>query len=215
MSSIYDPLTLKQKIKFFRSYKSFVKYFPVASVNRELDKLKPGDLVKELQLPHTDWKGSAMLSDKPTHMGDAIESIGTKQTYYTYYKGEWQRTALVICSCYRVPSNYQNLPQGKMLLSLLREVRPFLQSFGMACYEINGHENSLNEFYLELGTKAEGHGSLYVPYEAFLAGDIDAIEKRNKDYLGWYTKKKDVWNALKETATAKCFFENMLAWEGK
>lgn len=215
MSSIYDPLTLEQKIKFFRSYDIFVKYFPKASVDRELDKLSPTELVTEYQQPHTDWAGKVLNRSEPTWLGDAVESLGTKHTHYRFHKDGWERSANVACDCWRVPSSYQNLPQGKMLEALLREARPYLQNFEMACYGIDGGENSHNEFYLKVGTKAEGHDSLYVPYEAFLAGDIDAIKKRNSDYLGWYNKKVDVWAVLKETEAVKCFFENMLAWRGK
>lgn len=214
MPSIIDPLTLKQKIKFFRSYNAFVKYFPERSVDLELDKLKTSELVTEYLQPLTNWSGKVLNHHDPSHMGVA-EPLGTKRTHYRFHKDGWERSAPVICTCWRVPSQYQGLPQGKMLVALLREARPFLQNFTTTCYEINDHENSQNEFYLELGASAEGHSSLYVPYGAFLAGDIDAVKKRNKDYFGWYNKKKDIWGVMKEIDTTKCFFENMLAWEGK
>lgn len=77
---------------------------------------------------------------------------------------------------YRVASHYQGLCHGKVILHLLYGRYPELAKFEFNAYGMDSC--SSYEIYPKTG--------VYVPFEALMDGDIDAILLRNRDYCAWY-----------------------------
>lgn len=163
-----DQELMERYRKFLWSYDDFVKLF-----GKELtDKYLP---LWPLELLTNDYFWS---DNKPWHK--YFEVIRHGQYNKKISNGPWVKEVWTSGTCYRVPSDYQGLRHEKIIRAILREKMPWLEeNFKYDCYEIHG--NSWDEFYVKTGDEHPVH--LYVPYEALLNHDAEAIVKRNHDYL--------------------------------
>lgn len=78
---------------------------------------------------------------------------------------------------YRRTNHYQGLCHGKVILHLLYSRYPSLEEFKFNAYEMYSCEDTY-EIYPDNG--------IYVPFVSLMAGDVDAIIYRNREYCRFY-----------------------------
>jgi hypothetical protein len=117
----------------------------------------------------------------------------------------YTKTVRVMCRRSIVPNRYQGLRHENVLRPCLVQKFPWLSSFRLSIYEVHLGGNGTPEFYVDLDADVQGHQSLYVPYEAFFAGNVDAIVERNRSYLKWYTHADLIWDEIKSLPKVKKF----------
>lgn len=108
------------------------------------------------------------------------------------------------CECHNfyIPSHYQSIIHGKIILELLYTKYPELKEFKFAAYGFEPYGYAY-EIYPETI-------NCYTPFDALLNSDIDAIIARNEDYCksyncGEYTPNK--WNERVKSPEIQHYFD--------
>lgn len=194
----YDNLATK--IHMFYPYSTFVKWFGSTHVDKALSEIPIGDLV---ELSARDAKGnrSNLARERCIVLPDGYEYI----TKHHPMDSSYTKTERVMCQRSIVPNRYQGLTHEKVLRPCILAKYPWLSRFVFDQYEVHIGGNSIPEFYVNLGATIQGHRNLYVPYEAFFAGNVEAILERNRSYLKWYTHADLIWDEIKSLPVVKKF----------
>jgi hypothetical protein len=190
---------LKNRIKFLSAYALFAKWFGPELVNKHFAPV-PFDLVVELGMSPV-GDNITYLKNKPHIMlPDGYEYITkTHPQDHSYTK-----TERVMCQRWIQSHHYQGLTHEKILYPCMLEQHPWLKRFTLHQYEVPLYGYA-PEFYVDLKESIQGHCNLYVPYEAFFAGDVAAILERNRSYLKWYTHADLIWNEMQGLPIVKKF----------
>jgi hypothetical protein len=165
-------------------------------------------IVDEYKVPLRDWAGRSLSGRAPGYQPNQL--LGSNvYTYHTFHNNDgWERTERVPCDTYMVPAQYQNTKHDGMIAAMMHTLYPWLAKYKCDFYSMNFYDNHVEEFYVRT-TKEHGphggHRSLYVPYAAFMAHDVAAIEKRNETYMREYTKGNETWNSMREDANVIAF----------
>lgn len=193
--------------KYFTPFAMLAKYFSeediiIACSNH----LTVHNLTDEYPIPKDRYRVNILPKDyKPC--GENTEYIGEKRVSVPRYAKNPAGEQLLIgeekmCYVYRITAKYQGLRHGNIILELLYAKHPELEQFGFDAYEYRDYENCPYEIY------PKNH--IYTPFEALLAGDIDAIRKRNTEYAKSYnagTCTPANMKKLLESEEAKYFFD--------
>jgi hypothetical protein len=176
-------LTLQQRIQLFPDYE-------------EVKALFKNDWYDELLL---DINVSSLIevigNQSPNPYNKLAIALGEGYYYKTDYRNfegdTYSCTKRVKGYLFVVPNRYRTY-MSDLLGSLLLINAPWLAVFEMNIY------NGLDEFYVRLADEGayKCHTSLYVPYQAFVDRDVDAILERNSSYLEWYTHTDELWKAM-------------------
>ncbi len=111
---------------------------------------------------------------------------------------------------YTVPNQHQSVYQAQHIVRpAMMALYPWLAEFKLDMYNIDFYDNGVNEFYVKLSDTYSGHTSLYVPYKAFMEGDVEAIVKRNEEYMKWYTESGALWSAMREDPVIDAFLSKV------
>lgn len=112
-------------------------------------------------------------------------------------------TENVLCSVFWIKERYQGIVHGKVINSLMLKKHKELKKFSFAFYE-----------YTDYGAPYEGYvktsdGVLYVPFDALMTGNWDAIQERNVSYFkSYYHTDQDPVNiSTKEAKELKSIIE--------
>ena len=113
------------------------------------------------------------------------------------FKGDgWERSVNKLCIAIFKVSNY-NFWSGKLVKRCLELKYPWLTKFNISDYSIT-YFNSTREYgnhLIYLYTKQNGKShSIYMPLEALINGDIEAIKKCHTDYFTSYYKWPGGWS---------------------
>ena len=193
----YDNLATK--IQMFYPYSTFVKWFGSTHVDKALAAIPIGELV-ELSAREAKGNRSHWAPERCIVLPDGYEHITKCHPFDTSYT----KTERVLCQRSIVPHKYQGLRHEDVLRPCLLQKFPWLSRFALSIYEVSTYGQQ-SEFYVNLGATIQGHRELYVPYEAFFAGDVEAILERNRSYLKWYTHADLIWDEIKCLPTVKKF----------
>jgi hypothetical protein len=137
--------------------------------------------------------------------------VGRTRTHYRFINSQgWEKYADVPVERYTVPNQYQHNYQAQHIVKpAMLAMYPWLSEFKLSIYSIDFYKSGVDEFYVKLSETYSGHKSLYVPYKAFMEGDVEAIIKRNEDYLKWYTKSDALWNLMREDPVIDAFLSKV------
>lgn len=198
----YDNITNRRK--FFRNYAKFSEWFGAENVDAALTLVNFDKLVEVYK---TEQKHNARCY----HTVNLELPAGLDFIHKTHpMDSSYSKTIHVMCNRWLVPNQYQRLVDESILRLNLLKKYPWLRRYTLEIYGLDFYPNSGSpEFYVNIGKSVNGHRSLYVPYEAFFAGDVEAIIKRNQTYLNWYTKGDDVWNAISAQPSVQKFLDSV------
>jgi len=205
MSMYFDDLSLEDRRLFFRNYDKFCGLFGTEVVDPLLMGISASKIVEIYEAPldgpnvgaHRNYSGNCW--QKPNR------DLGRGHGHVKFHNGEWEMTKQVPVHKWLVPNQYQHLEHKKIIAPAMHAIFPWLADFKLNIYNMDFRDNHDDEFYVQLSLAHKGHSSLYVPYKAVLTGDVDAIIKRNSEYLKWYTKSDDVWNSIKDDPVVVAF----------
>lgn len=189
MSNDTIELTLEQRRAFYREYDQIIALFGEACRDR-LDQLLiriPLDKLTEVfKAPHTDAYGRTVCRPGKPWYPHAVQ-LPDAWTGYRFVNNEgWEKYVPdVVCSRWLIPNRYQHLETPPILRALLLDQVPWLAEFSgrLSLYSLDGRVEP--EFYLQVTCEGPNK-SLYVPFRAFLAGDVEAILERNRSYWRSY-----------------------------
>lgn len=198
MITIPAALNQEDRAAYFQKYDEFVSLFGKEAVDGILATVPVNSLVELHYSPKKDHSGKTLQGScfhKPSKL------LGSEMNYHKFYQGDWEKTVRVPCNVYLVSNRYQSLVYGGMIDALLLQRAFWLGGYQLQCY-------GPDEFYVTVLAKDAGHHtSLYVPIKAWVAGDVDAIIKRNVDYFKWYTGKDDASKAILDSDVTKSFLK--------
>jgi hypothetical protein len=202
-----NELSLNDRRLFWRNYDKWCAMFTQPLVDAQLMGLSVTSIVDEYKVPLRDAYGKPRQGREPGFQPH--RKMGTHHTHYTFHNEQgWEKTEYVPCDTYMVPAQYQSTKHDGMIAAMMHALYPWLAKYKCSFYSMNFYDNHAEEFYVRTANEhgpQGGHRSLYVPYDAFKAHDVAAIEKRNADYLRWYTKGEATWNSMREDANVIAF----------
>lgn len=206
MSRLPDDLSLEDRRAYWCNYDKWCALFSRAEVDAQLMALSVHDIVDERAVPQRDWAGRS-LPDRPPY--GVHRALGTRTTHHRFVnEAGWERSESVPCSIYMVPAQYQSNAHTQVITAIMHERYPWLTQFKCNFYALNFYNSHTEEFYVrtaqEHGERG-GHRSLYVPYAAFFARDVNTIIKRNEAYLKDYTRSDTTWSSMREDANVVAF----------
>jgi hypothetical protein len=190
-------MELEQRREFLRNYDKLVDMFGQELVDQGLARYTDGQLTETKDFPLEDSNGRSLNPGKP--YGPHIY-VGRTYTHHRFVNSQgWEKSVLVPVERYTVANQYQHNYQAQHIVKpAMLEMYPWLSEFELSIFSIDFCESGVKEFYVKLSETYSGHKSLYVPYKAFMEGDVEAIVKRNEEYLKWYTKSDALWNAMRD-----------------
>jgi hypothetical protein len=190
---------LERYKKFFRAYDTFVKYFGASFTDKYL-----------VTVPFSELYTVQEFQREPTYY-TAREFVAQGTYTFKEHRGTWEREVQKPGEQWRIPSNYQGLRHAGIIRQIVAERWPWMADFKYNCYELNTSPTACNEFYLETEFAAPTilAGHLYVPWEAFINNDIEAIKTRNRDYFHWYTHSDEVYKKLMTSTVVAEFFKKL------
>jgi hypothetical protein len=190
-------MELEQRREFLHNYDKLVELFGQELVDQGLMRYTDSQLLGTQDYPLKDANGRSLKPSKP--YGPHIY-VGRVCTHHRFTNREgWEKSVFVPVERYKVRNQYQHNYQSQLIVKpAMLALYPWLADFKLNIYSVHFYENGSNEFYVKLSREYSGHTCLYVPYKAFMDGDVEAIIKRNEEYLKWYTKSDEVWNAMRE-----------------
>ncbi len=190
-------MELEQRREFLRNYDKLVEMFGQELVDEGLARYTDGQLTETKDYPLENANGRSLNPGKP--YGPHIY-LGRTAAHYRFVNEDgWEKYVFVKVERYIVPNQYQRSYQAERIVKpAMLTLYPWLSEFKLQIYGMDFYANHAEEFYVNLSKAYSGHKTLYVPYKAFMEGDVAAIIKRNEGYLGWYTKGGDVWNAMRD-----------------
>lgn len=175
-----DKSILDEYIFFFKGYNTFCELFGKELTEKHMVLIDRNDLVQEyLVRPNSYIPSNSKFIKNEVRSMKKLHGAGSRSG----------ATENIEVGVYEVPSRFQCLYESKVVQAIFDEKYPEFNKFELTFYELR-EPNA--EFYLKTNLKS----SLYVPYKAFINKDINAILKRNEDYLNWYLNSSDVYNQL-------------------
>lgn len=205
MSRLPDDLSLEDRRAYWCNYDKWCALFSRAEVDAQLMALSVRDIVDERTVPLRDWAGRSLNGtcwQKPQQL------LGSEHAYHTFHHEGWQRVERVPCNIYMVPAQYQSNAHTQVITAIMHERYPWLTQFKCSFYSLHFYDNHTEEFYVRTAQEHGEHGghrSLYVPYAAFFARDVNTIIKRNEAYLKDYTRSDTTWSSMREDANVVAF----------
>lgn len=201
-------MELEQRREFLRNYDKLVELFGQQLVDVGLSRYTDSDLTEHLDFPLEDARGITLNPGKP--YGPHIYIGRTRASHRFVNNDGWEKSVYVPVERYLVPNQYQNIHQVNYIVKpAMMTLYPWLTDFNLNIYSIQFYEIQHNEFYVKLSKEYSGHTCLYVPYNAFMDGDVAAIIRRNEEYLEWYTKGSELWSAMREDPVVGAFLEKV------
>jgi hypothetical protein len=193
-----DPVALERYKKFFRAYDQFVKIFGQELTDKYLVTVDFQKLVTT----------QLFRNGIPNFLKDQAEFIKSGTFEFEEFKGSYSRKVRDSGQEWLVPNQYQTLVHKDIIEGIMLELYPWTKDFKINYYTL---EDDNSEFYVVVLDKEQSyHNSLYVKFKDFISKDIEAITKRNKEYLNWYCKDKGVaFNRLIEADLTKEFLKNL------
>lgn len=196
--SLPTEMPLAQRREFLNNYDKLVAMFGAELVDEGLMRYSVRELVDEYQVPLEDAYnrpiGARLPYQKPCIL------LARKRGHHRFINAQgWEKSVSVPMETYMVPAQYQGNVQAQHILKpAMHTLFPWLRGFRLDIYKLDFYQNWPGEFYVKLGTHywKGGFDSLYVPFDAFAAGDVNAIIKRNQTYFDDYTKDKTVWQRI-------------------
>lgn len=156
-----------KKIKYFRCWDKFVSLFGEELSRKAITQIDFNDIAKEEGYVNGNYPEQCGYE----HTRDAYGNVEVAHRGASSF----HRTERKLLHYYLTPCTYQHLEHKKMIKHIIDEVYPTLtRNFKVDIYSI---DSGNAEIYVHIGDK-----SLYVPLEALMEKDIDAIKKRNIDY---------------------------------
>lgn len=164
---------LDKKIKYFRCWQKFVDLFGEKLSREALAKIDFNDIAKEEGYVNGNYPEQCGYE----HIRDAYGNVEV----YHRRASSFHRTERKLLHYYLTPNRYQHLKHEEMITYILNKIYPaLLRNFKVDIYSIDSG-NRISEIYVKIGDK-----TLYVPLEALMNKDINAIKKRNTDYQNDY-----------------------------
>lgn len=196
--SLPNEMPLEQRREFLRDYDKLVTLFGAELVDQGLMKYSVTHLCDEYHVPLEDADNRPRAANPPWQK--PCVPLGRKRTYHRFFNAQgWEKSVSVPVETYMVPAQYQHTYQVQHIVApAMKALYPWLASFKLSIYPLQFHQNAYSEFYVNTGTPYWKHAfnQLYVPFHAFMAGDVNAIIKRNQTYFDDYTKDKTVWQRM-------------------
>lgn len=201
-------MNIEQRREFLHNYDKLVELFGQELVDQGLMRYTEYQLLETRDYPLEDVNKRSLNPGKP--YGPHIY-LGRVGTYHTFHNSEgWEKSVFVTVDRYKVPHQHQYNYQAQHIVKpAMLALYPWLADFTLNIYSIHCHESGSNEFYVKLSREYSGHTCLYVPYKAFMQGNVEAIIKRNEEYLKWYTKSDVVWNTMREDPVIDAFLSKV------
>lgn len=207
-------LTLEQRRQFLNNHDKLVAMFGQDLVDEGLMRFSMHQLCDAYQIPLQDAYGhpASNVPSKPYHR--VYISLGKKHTYHRFVNPQgWEKSVPTPVTEWQVPSQYQSNYQADYIVKpALLAMFPWLKNFRLRVYKLDFYQDWAGEFYVSLGYNygpKGGFDCLYVPYEAFMAGDVNAVIERNQTYFTDYTKDPTVWQRMSLDPTVIAFFDHM------
>lgn len=211
MAYLPDTLSLEERREFYTNYKRLAAVFGADLIDEGIMRLSVRSLIDECNIPLQDHNQRPIAEGRCYQKPNRL--LGKKQTHHRFTNpGGWEKSVSVPVSCYMVPNYHQRNDEGpKIIAPALRTLHPWLHGFRLNVYKMDFSDRSWDEFYVELGTNywKGGFGSLYVPAKAFLAGDVDAIVRRNQEYMTDYIRDPLVWARMKNDPVVIAFLDKV------
>ncbi len=208
--SIPTEMSLEERRLFFNNYKEWCDFFGKEEVDEQLLRV-PIDKLVEIEKVIIRVDGQHRNKNFKPYWRHYVE-LGTAWTYTHIPHPQHQdytRVGQALCRFFLIPNRYQGLAHERMIEPLLLARFPFLEKYRLSIYDLRFYPNHDDEFYVGLSKEYSGHKSLYVPYNALVKGDVLSVIKRNKEYLRWYTKSPDVWNAMQDDPVVVDFLADL------
>lgn len=164
-------MTIEEARMFIRNYDEYEKFFGIELVTKCVTNFKVEDFSTK------EFVALGEGTDNYYSRKGYPVLIGKTRWTFKEYKGEWSREVEKPAVQYLVPDHYQ-LKESRLLRACLLKRFPYLCEFDFPTY----HMEKPFEIYI----KCDNGCSLYVPLEALEKKDFSIIEKRVKDYFGWY-----------------------------
>lgn len=204
----YYNLTMDDRRAYWKNYADYVRLFGADLVDTMLEALPEHDIVGEYDSPLRNYDGKH-LPGHCYHKPRRLRRMVSKYYRFTNDQG-WEKSVCVPCNVYLIPHTFQHLNHGEFLQKLLLAKHPWLSAFKLSCYGLGRSPNDPSEFYVTTQTDGlEYSPELYVPVEALVNGDVEAIKKRNETYLRWYHLSDEQWEALSKHPVTLAFFAAM------
>ena len=172
-----QPLTHELASMFVRDYNALISLFGEEVVGKCLPRYTVGDFTTTAYARRDEGtdlyyakQGYPVKNDRCYHDYDIYRTFGGK---------EYVAKERALSREYLVPSQYQS-KAGDLLRDCLYEARPFLKTFDIDVYKLDGRTDNA-EIYIKCES-GEKTLSLYTPIKALLEGDWTAIEKRHTSY---------------------------------
>ena len=164
---------INKKIKYFRCWDKFVSLFGEELSREAIARINFNDIAKEEGYVNESYPERCGYE----HTRDAYGNVEVSHRRASSF----HRTEQKLLHFYITPYTYQHLKHEEMITYILNKIYPtLLRTFKVDIYSIDSG-NRISEIYVKIGDK-----SLYVPLEALMKKDIDAIKKRNTDYQNDY-----------------------------
>lgn len=204
-------LNLEQRRQFLKNHDKLVELFGQDLVDEGLLRYSMLQLCDEYQIPLQDADGRPAYNVRKEPYQKPHIFLGKKRTHYRFVNHQgWEKSVATPVTSWQVPAQYQHTHQAQNIVRpALHKLRPWLNAFRLNIYPMEFYQDFDQDFYVKLGAEywKGGFSSLYVPVKAFLAGDVDAIVKRNETYFKDYTKDETVWGRMKLDPTVIRFLD--------
>lgn len=184
MRNAKDVEFIRLTKKYFSMWHLLTRYWTEAEVIAAVAKhMNAYDLVEELAVRRPFNYTSVYidsLGPATNPPGPSAEFIRISKEHLPVFKNgeELARRDYCLCDVWRVQSSHQDNHHGEVVLELLYNTFPELREFNFRAYRLNYGKEEDYEIYPT--------PDLYTPLKALLAGDLEAIRKRNFDYCSWY-----------------------------
>lgn len=201
-------MELEQRREFLHNYDKLVELFGQELVDQGLMRYTDSQLLQTQDYPLEDVDGHSLNPGKP--YGPHIY-VGRVSAHHRFGNSMgWEKSVLVPVERYKVRNQYQHSYQAEHIVKpAMLTLYPWLADFKLSIYSIDFYEGRKEEFYVKLSREYSRHTCLYVPYKAFMDGDVEAIIKRNEEYLKRYTKSDTLWNAMREDPVIDAFLSKV------
>lgn len=167
-----DPEFARIVKKFFRPFEFLSKWFTEDEIISSCaNLLSVNDICGEFKT-----KGSVCPYQDAEFLRRSMEYMPR----YTRSGEELMERERCMVDVYRISAQYQGTKHGRVILDLLYGKCPDLRKYNFQAYEYSSY-GLVYEIYPQ-----GKYAGIYVPFEALLDGDVNAVIQRNREYAKSY-----------------------------
>lgn len=178
----YDDLhrapTMEELKMFFPRYAVYEELFSEEIRDQARHSITLGDITSRREVP---------MEDIGYYKKQGYPVLNTQPHYWEFeeWKGEWMRKVKKLAYTFLVPTQYHSFG-SEFTKECINLAQPICRAFKFEVYNL---ERNNWDIYL----KTEDNGSVYVPVDALLRGDVGAIVKHHTDYYTRYYRWPGGW----------------------